>query len=94
MVVIVFPDRATADAALREIAATPDLEGGTGPVWVWFDPDADTNQVTYAASVDGRVAIAHPWSEVDEDWLAAYLADWTDVVVTDALPADWQWPAD
>jgi len=86
--VLVFRDKATADVILHEIAVTP-----FGLVWVWFDPDDPaTNRVQYAQGADGRCAIAHPWSEVDRDWLEAYLADWVasgDVRVLDALPEDW-----
>lgn len=89
---IVFPDRATADAVLKEISATPDVDGGIGPVWVWFDPDSDANVVAYAEGEDGRCAIAHPWSEIERAWLEAYLAAWPAVEVLDRLPKDWQRP--
>jgi hypothetical protein len=92
-VYLVFLDRATADAVLCEVAATPDLEGGIGPVWVWYDPDVATNAVSYAEGADGRCVIAHPWSAVDRDWLEAYLSAWGEVAVLDALPGDWKWPA-
>jgi hypothetical protein len=88
---LVFPDRATADAVLHEIAATPHLEGGIGPVWVWYDPDVALNVVSYAEGADGRCMIAHPWSAVDRDWLEAYLAAWAEVLVLDAVPEDWKW---
>jgi hypothetical protein len=90
---LVFPDRATADAVLREIAATPDLEGGSGPVWVWYDPDVALNVVGRAEGDDGRCMIAHPWSAVDRDWLEAYLAAWPGVLMLDAVPGDWKWPS-
>lgn len=90
-VYLVFPDRATADAVLREVAATPDLEGGIGPVWVWYDPDADTNVVSYDEAADGRCMLAHPWSEVGRDWWQAYVgAAWPAVQVLSAPPKDWQ----
>jgi hypothetical protein len=89
---IVFPDRATADTVLREVAATPDIEGGVGPVWVWYDPDLDTNVVGYAEGADGRCMIAHHWMEVDRAWIEAYLAAWPEVEVLDAAPDDWAWP--
>lgn len=92
-VYLVFPDRATADAVLREIAATPDLEGGVGPVWVWYDPDVTLNVVGHTEGADGRCMIAHPWSAVDRDWLEAYLAAWPEVLVLDAAPGDWKWSA-
>jgi hypothetical protein len=87
----VFPDRKSADTVLLEIAAVPDLEGGIGPVWVWYDPDAPLNIVGYAEGADGRCMIAHPWSSVDRDWLEAYLAAWPEVLVLDAVPGDWKW---
>lgn len=89
-VYFVFPDKTTADAVLREIAAMPDLEGGIGPVWVWYDPDAALNHVGYAEGADGRCMIAHSWSAVDRDWLEAYLAAWPKVVVLDGVPRDWK----
>jgi hypothetical protein len=92
-VYLVFPNRATADAVLREIAATPDIEGGIGPVWVWYDPDAAANVVGYAEGADGRCMIAHPWPAVDGDWLWAFLGAWPGVLVLDAVPGDWKWPS-
>ena len=92
MTVIVFPDRATADAVCKEIAATPAIEEGVGPVFLWFDPDAATNTVQYAQDATGRCAVAHPWSAADRAWLEAYLAAWPSVTVGDALPVDWVWP--
>jgi hypothetical protein len=93
--VIVFQNKSLADTILKEIAATPAIEGGTGAVWCWYDPDSDANAVQYAQSADGRCAVAHHWSEIDRDWLEAYLAEWTavgTVQILDALPADWQYP--
>jgi hypothetical protein len=94
-VVLVFRDQAIADAVLREIAATPAIEDGIGPVWVWYQPDVEVNTISYAASEDGRVAIAHPWSAVDQAWLKAYCAAWVmsgDLSIATALPSDWEWP--
>lgn len=88
---IVFPDLATANAVLSEIAATPDIEGGIGPVWVWYDPDNPANTICYAGGSDGRKMIAHPWSDVDRAWLGAYLAAWPAVKLLDAPPVDWSW---
>jgi hypothetical protein len=90
-VYLVFPDRAIADVVLREIAATPDLENGIGPVWVWYDPDPGANVVGYVEGADGRCMVAHPWSAADRDWLEAYLGAWPDVRLLDAFPADWKW---
>jgi hypothetical protein len=88
---LVFPDRATAEVVLREIAATPDLDNGIGPVWVWYDPDSDANVIGYAEGADGRCMLAHPWPAVDRDWLEAYVQAWPGVLVLDAIPGDWQW---
>ena len=90
MTVVVFRDRALADELLREIAATPAIDGAE-PVWVWYDPDDDTNVVGYGEAADGRVAIAHHWDEAVSDWLRAYLAGVSGVEVRDDLPADWVW---
>ena len=87
----IFPDRATADAVLREIAVTPDLEDGIGPVWVWYDPDAAVNAVSYAQAADGRCMIVHPWRPIGRDWLEAYVGAWPGVLVLDAIPGDWKW---
>ena len=71
---------------MREIAATPDLENGIGPVWLWYDPDAGANVISYAEGADGRCIVAHPWLAVDRDWLEAYLGAWPGVLVVDAIP--------
>ena len=94
-VVLVFQSRAIADTVLKEIAATPEVDNGIGPVWVWYPPDGERNDVSYAHSDDGRAAIAHPWSEVNREWLAAYCAEWIaagEMQITAALPGDWKWP--
>lgn len=93
-VVLVFKSRAIADTVLKEIAVTPEVENGIGPVWVWYPPDGERNDVSYTHSDDGRAAIAHPWSEVDREWLAAYCAEWItagDMSIAAALPGDWKW---
>jgi hypothetical protein len=92
--VIVFQTQSLADSILDEIAVMPVLEGGNGPVWVYHLPSASTNNIAYNKSQDGRVLIAHPWSEVDRDWLEAYMSEWISagrVQVLDAIPADWQY---
>lgn len=96
MATIVFPTRQVADEILREIAATPAIEGGIGPVWVWFNPDADMNDISYATDASGRCAIAHPWTEVDIAWLTAYITGdsapltWQETRFMDVLPPNWQ----
>ncbi len=88
MTVIVFATKILADTILREIAATP-----WGSVWVWYDPDQTTNTVQYNQGADGRCAIAHPFNEMDADWLEAYMDGWLvagTVQIRDALPEDWQ----
>jgi hypothetical protein len=87
--VIVFQDKATADLILKEIAATPNIPEGIGPVWVWYDPDSGENAVQYAQSADGRCAISHPWTGIDREWLEAYLDGMDGVQVLDELPGDW-----
>ena len=92
MTVIIFASKLLADTILREIAATPAITEGIGPVWCWYNPDYPDNDVQYNQSSDGRCAIAHPWGEVDRDWLAAYMDEWVvsgEVVITDRLPEDW-----
>ena len=86
---VVFPDRATADAAMREIAATPIVATGLGwPVEMW-DDDADTAIGTMEAS-DGRVAVGHHWTKPERRWLTKYVGRWRNVKVLDALPTDWR----
>lgn len=88
MTVIVFATKTLADSILKEIAASP-----FGLVWVWFDPDRETNQVQYNEGADGRCMIAHPFAEDDRDWLEAYMAEWIAegrVQVLDGMPEDWQ----
>jgi hypothetical protein len=66
-------------AILDEIGATPDIEGGIGPVGIG----------DLVKAVDGRVAIAHPFSEVDLDWFSAYTQGESPmVVIVETLPAD------
>lgn len=63
-------------------------------MWVWYSPDSDKNDVSYAHSDDGRAAVAHPWSEVDQAWITAYCAEWItagDMQIAAALPGDWKW---
>ena len=79
MAVLVTPNRDILD----EIFCTPDLEGGIGPVLIG-DP---------LIGVDGRCAVCHPWNEVSEDWLAAYVQGIQGAQVLDELPGDWQYPA-
>jgi hypothetical protein len=89
---IVFADRATADAVLQEIAATPELADGLAwPVLVWDDA-AGAAIGTFEAP-DGRVAVGHRWAAAERAWLGDYVAAWrAKVQVLDALPGDWQSP--
>lgn len=92
MTCIVYSSKAAADAFAAEIAATPIIEGGVGAVWLWFNPDVDTNDVTYAVAADGRCAQSYPFDEATHDWLAIQAEGHSGVTVTDSLPADWEWP--
>ena len=86
---LVFPDRASADEVMREIAATPILGGGLEwPVQIW-DEDAGAGIGTFEAA-DGRIAVGHRWASVERAWLADYVEGWRAVRILDALPADWQ----
>jgi hypothetical protein len=86
---LVFPDRATADEVMREIAATPTIADGLAwPVQMW-DDDAGAAIGTFEAS-DGRVAVGHPWTAAERAWLAEYVEGWRTVAIVGALPADWQ----
>ena len=85
---LVFPDRATADEVMREIAVTPMMADGLQwPVQMW-DEDAATGIGTFDAS-DGRVALGHHWTSAERAWLAAYVDGWRAVQILDVLPADW-----
>ncbi len=63
---------------LAEIAATPNLDGGIGPVLIGAP----------AELADGRFAVAHPWSAVSIDWLAGYVQgiEGVEVLEGDVLP--------
>jgi len=75
MSILIFASQATLD----DIMCTPDIEGGCGPVMIG----------TPVRAQDGRVAISHPFSEVDLDWFAAYTqGEHPAVVITDTLPVD------
>jgi hypothetical protein len=90
---IIFPSKAVADALLYEIAVTPMVDGQGSPVWVWWNPDNPVkNDISYATSQDGRVAIAHPFDDVALTWLTAYLDGQAGVQILDALPSDWRYP--
>lgn len=87
MTVIVFSSVEQSISVRADIGATPDIEGGLGPVLV-SDP------ASHAVAADGRCAIAHPWpfDGPDADWLRAQVADVPGVEVLESLPADWVWP--
>ena len=86
---LVFPDRATADEVMQEIAATPIVADGLEwPVQMWDDA-AGAAIGTFEAS-DGRVAVGHPWASAERAWLADYVEGWRTVAILDALPADWK----
>jgi hypothetical protein len=73
--ILIFASQATLD----DIMCTPNIEGGCGPVMIG----------TPVRAQDGRVAISHPFSEVDLDWFSAYTqGDHPAVVICDRLPAD------
>lgn len=66
-------------AILDEVGATPDIEGGIGPVGIGDSVKAK----------DGRVAIAHPFSQIDLDWFEAYTqGENPKVLIVDELPKD------
>lgn len=71
---LIVPTQAIAD----EIACTPELEGGIGPVMLGVP----------LILTDGRLAFGHPWNEVTIDWLAAYVQSiaGAEVLETDVLP--------
>jgi hypothetical protein len=73
--ILIFASQATLD----DITCTPDIENGIGPVMIG----------TPVRAQDGRVAISHPFSEVDCDWFSAYTqGDNPAVVICDTLPRD------
>jgi hypothetical protein len=85
---LVFPDRATADEVMHEIAGTPIVADGLEwPVEMW-DDHAGASVGTCEAS-DGRVAVGHPWTDAERGWLAAYVNGWRTMEILDSLPADW-----
>lgn len=88
-------------AILDEIGATPDIEGGISPVMIGTtihgghyedvpddDPESETG-IKIVVVPDGRVAISHPFSEVELDWFSAYTqGENPKVVIVDTLPSD------
>lgn len=92
MTVLLYANRTVANAFATEIAATPQIENGVSPVWLWYDPDQPANAVVYAESTDGRCAQSHPFDEATHDWLAIQAEGHPGVTVGNALPADWEWP--
>jgi hypothetical protein len=73
--ILIFASQATLD----EIMCTPDIENGIGPVMIG----------TPVRAQDGRVAISHPFSEIELDWFAAYTqGDNPSVVICETLPVD------
>jgi hypothetical protein len=73
--ILIFASQATLD----DITCTPDIENGIGPVMIG----------TPVRAQDGRVAISHPFSEVDLDWFAAYTqGDRPSMVICETLPVD------
>jgi hypothetical protein len=85
---LVFPDRASADDVMREIAVTPVVADGLAwPVLMW-DEEAGAGIGTFEAS-DGRVTVGHHWTNAERTWIADYVAGWRTVEILDALPGDW-----
>lgn len=74
MAILIVPTK----TILNEIACTPDLEGGVGPVLIGVPLEL----------ADGRFACCHPWNEVTIDWLAGYVQSISgaEVLETDVLP--------
>lgn len=102
--VMVFSSFEIANTLLLEIAATPnDLVwvwyNPTDPGWDEVIVDEFGNfttvhhdakgMIAYNNEADGRIAIEHPWSQDDIDWLQEYL-DGESVTFYDNLPEDWQ----
>ena len=75
MAILIFKNQAILD----EIGISPAIEDGIGAVLVGQCTVTTEGTVTYKAesvkAVDGRVAIAHPFADIDLDWFAAYTQD-------------------
>lgn len=66
-------------AILDEIGYSPIIEGGIGAV----------KMGTPLVAKDGRVAICHPFSEVDMGWFTAYTdGENPKLLIVETLPAD------
>lgn len=76
MAILIVPNQAILD----EIAATPDIEGGIGPVMMGTPLEAK----------DGRFAVCHPWNRVSIDWLTAYTKGAAKAEIVDELPKDFE----
>lgn len=72
--ILIVPKKELAD----EIACTPDIEDGVGPVMLGIPIELK----------DGRFAYIHPWNYVTVDWLKGYTLSikGAEVLETDILP--------
>lgn len=78
MAAILFPDRATEIEFRAEIDVTPAIEGGSGAVKLG----------EAVVGRNGKLAVRHPFQEVELDWLTAYTLG-TGIEVLEASPDDW-----
>jgi hypothetical protein len=65
MALVIFQDVQTAQRVIADLQVTANIEGGVGPVKFG----------TYVSLADGRVAVAHPFREVDLHWVMAHAND-------------------
>ena len=99
MTYLIFPSKAVAVELLTEIAASPVVDGALGAVWVSPTKEtlADGTTINPISMVEeangGRVAIGHPFNELEIEWFKAY-CDGLNVIITDAFPANWKYPSE
>jgi hypothetical protein len=99
MTYLIFPSKAVALELLTEIACSPVVDGQLGAVWVC--PVAETledgttippiSMIEEAAG--GRVAIGHPFGELETEWFKIYL-DKTGTIISETFPIDWKYPSE
>lgn len=59
---VIFPDAKTAEEVIADLVVTPAIEGGVGPVKLGV----------CATLPDGRLVMAHPFTEAEAHWILAY----------------------
>jgi hypothetical protein len=70
---LIFEDQEAFDSVARDIEVTAAVEGGAGAVRLG----------TPARLGDGRLAVSHPFTQIDAIWITAYANDLRLTVVSE-----------